>query len=47
MKIIKETKWIKAKDLRGRDILVKTVWEQEKSGKVYTRRLALRNKRVA
>lgn len=44
MTIIKETKWQKAKDLKGRDIMVKTVWEKEKSGKIYSRRLAIRQK---
>jgi len=42
MKLIKETKWQKAKDLRGNDILVKTIWEQRKDGKIFTRREAVR-----
>lgn len=44
MKLIKESKWQKAYNLKGQPILVKTIHEQDKDGKVYTRRIAVRQK---
>jgi len=47
MKIVSETGWIKCYDLKGKTQYVKTITERSKSGKTYTRRIAIREKRVA
>jgi hypothetical protein len=47
MKIIKTTINKTAYDLKGNRIIVKTYYEQAKNGRIYTRREAVRIKRVA
>jgi hypothetical protein len=47
MKIVNETKFIKCYDLKGNVQYVKTIFEKDKTGKIFSRRLALRQKRVA
>lgn len=43
IKIISESKWIKAIDLKGRPIMIKTIKEMDMSdGKIYTRCQAVR-----
>jgi len=46
MKIVKETKWIEARDLKGNTIMVKTIFEQNKKGKIYSRRIAMKQGRL-
>jgi len=41
MKIIKETKWQEAADLHGKIIMIKTIWEKDKNGNTYSRRIAV------
>ena len=42
-KVIKEGKWFKARDLRGKEIMVKTIIERNiRTGKTFSRRIAYR-----
>ena len=47
MKIIKESKWQLAKNLKGQDIKVKTIHHQAKNGKVYTSRKSIKLSQLA
>ena len=47
MRLISISPWKKATDLRGKIIYIRTITEQTKSGKVYTRREAIRQKLTA
>lgn len=44
MKIVSETKFVKALDLRGNTIFVKTIFEKNSRGQVFSRRVAVRQK---
>jgi hypothetical protein len=47
MIIVKETKYMQKTDLKGRPIMVKTIWEKNGiDGRVYSRSVAVREIRI-
>lgn len=47
MKLIKESRWTLAKNLKGEDIKVKTLYHQTKNGKIYTSRKSIKLNQLA